>query len=92
MIKKLESFIKNNKSNFEKLNIEVFENIDEDTAYCDFISENRIGRIVVWSDYRIELEILDIATELQVFFKYYEFNDNNFDELILFNFLDELKR
>lgn len=90
MLKKLESFIRNNKCNFEKQNIEVFENLDEDSSYCDFISKNRIGRIVVWSNYRIELEILDITTELQVYFKYYELNVETFDEKIFHHFFDEL--
>ena len=47
MIKILENFFEENNSNFDNLNIEIIKNTGNDSAYFDFISEKKLGRIVI---------------------------------------------
>lgn len=93
MIKILENFFEENNSNFDNLNIEIIKNTGDDSAYFDFISEKKLGRIVIWNDCRVELEVLDRFSEMQSFFKYYKFfNEDNFDNSIFIKFIDEFKK
>jgi|GEM_PF-6483551 len=87
----LNKWIVKNNVLFKKFNIQTLEMIhNQDSAYCDFLTSDNIGRIVCWEEGRLEFEILDIETENQLYFRYFEFKEDKFDELLLDGFLMNL--
>lgn len=80
MVKEFIKWIQSTKKYYEDEGIyidffkECVEGVEEPYAVVDYFTDRVMGRITVWGKGFADVELLDISTEKQVYYRHYEIN------------------
>ncbi|MCL2862028.1 MAG: hypothetical protein FWE22_06430 [Firmicutes bacterium] len=83
MLKKLIEWANNNKQLFESKGIKtekIFSN--EYNVYVDHETKNCIGRIIFNAEGYVDIEIIEIESEVKIMYAHYAFQSDFFEDLI----------